>query len=68
MATIEERYAKKFARSRQWHEEGKALFAGGVTHQTRFTSPFAIHIDYAAEPDDTGQGDGRWSTRRSGRR
>ena len=48
MATIEERYAQKFSRSVDWHERGKDVFAGGVTHQTRFTSPFAVYIDHAA--------------------
>lgn len=47
MASIEERYRNKFAGSIPWHDEGKAVFAGGVTHQTRFVSPFAIYIDHA---------------------
>jgi glutamate-1-semialdehyde 2,1-aminomutase len=50
MPTIEERYAQKFARSVQWYERGKSLFAGGVTHQTRFTSPFPVYIEYGDGP------------------
>ena len=50
MPTIEERYREKFASSASWHERGKTLFAGGVTHQTRFTSPFAVYIDHADGP------------------
>jgi glutamate-1-semialdehyde 2,1-aminomutase len=50
MATIEERYAQKFARSAEWHERGKPLFAGGITHQTRFTSPFPAYIEHAEGP------------------
>ena len=47
MPTIEERYAQKFAKSAEWHQRGRSLFAGGVTHQTRFTSPFPMYIEHA---------------------
>lgn len=50
MATIEERYAQKFAKSVDWYKRGQSLFAGGITHQTRFTSPFPAYIDYAEGP------------------
>ena len=50
MATIEERYVQKFARSKEWYGRGRALFAGGITHQTRFTSPFPAYIDHAEGP------------------
>ena len=50
MATIEERYAQKFAKSADWYERGKLLFAGGVTHQTRFASPFPAYIEHAEGP------------------
>ena len=50
MPTIRERYAKKFANSVDWYQRGVVLFAGGVTHQTRFTSPFPVYIDYAEGP------------------
>jgi len=50
LATIEERYAEKFAKSLEWHRRGTSLFAGGITHQTRFTSPFPIYYDHAEGP------------------
>ena len=50
MATIEERYAQKFAKSVEWYERGKSLFAGGVTHQTRFSSPFPAYFEHAEGP------------------
>ena len=50
MATIEERYAQKFGKSLAWYERGQSLFAGGITHQTRFTSPFPAYIEHAEGP------------------
>ena len=50
MATIEESYDEKFAGSKEWYEEGRSRFAGGMTHQGRFVSPFPIFIDHADGP------------------
>ena len=50
MITLQERYARKFAKSVEWYGRGKTLFAGGVTHQTRFTSPFPVYIEHAEGP------------------
>ncbi len=50
MATIEERFREKFAASEDWHRRGQELFAGGITHQTRFTSPFAVYIEHGEGP------------------
>ncbi len=50
MATIEERFREKFAASEDWHRRGSELFAGGITHQTRFTSPFAVYIEHGDGP------------------
>ena len=50
MITLQERYARKFAKSVEWYGRGKTLFAGGVTHQTRFTSPFPVYIEHAKGP------------------
>ena len=50
MATIEERYAQKFAKSADWYQRGRSLFAGGITHQTRFSSPFPAYIEHAEGP------------------
>ena len=33
-----------------WHRRGGELFAGGITHQTRFTSPFAVYIESGRGP------------------
>ena len=51
MATIEERFREKFAASEDWHRRGRELFAGGITHQTRFTSPFAVYIEHGDGPN-----------------
>ena len=50
MTSMEERYAEKFSNSIQWYERGKTLFAGGITHQTRFTSPFPTYFESAEGP------------------
>lgn len=50
MPTIEERYHDMFSGSRDWYQRGRSLFAGGVTHQTRFTSPFPLYIEHADGP------------------
>ena len=50
MPTLEERYSQKFGKSVEWYERGKSLFAGGVTHQTRFISPFPAYIEHAEGP------------------
>ena len=50
MATIEARFTEKFGGSVDWHRRGVELFAGGITHQTRFTSPFAVYIESGRGP------------------
>ena len=50
MPTIEERYRQKFAKSVDWYERGKTAFAGGVTHQSRFSSPFPTYYEHASGP------------------
>lgn len=50
MATIEARFTEKFSGSVDWHRRGTELFAGGITHQTRFTSPFAVYIESGQGP------------------
>ena len=50
MPTIEDRFAEKFSGSVDWHRRGRELFAGGITHQTRFTSPFAVYIEHGQGP------------------
>ena len=48
--TLDEKYSEKFAKSMDWYERGKNLFAGGVTHQSRFTSPFPTYYEWAQGP------------------
>ena len=50
MPTIAERFTEKFGSSVDWHRRGAELFAGGITHQTRFTSPFAVYIEHGQGP------------------
>ena len=50
MATIEERYHEMFSGSRDWYQRGSSLFAGGVSHQTRFISPFPLYFEHADGP------------------
>ena len=50
MPTIEERYRQMFAKSIEWYERGKTAFAGGVTHQSRFASPFPNYYEHAEGP------------------
>ncbi len=50
MSTVDERYREKFAKSIDWYERGETAFAGGVTHQSRFTSPFPTYYERAEGP------------------
>ena len=50
MSTLAERYRKKFGKSVDWYERGNTAFAGGVTHQSRFTSPFPTYYERAEGP------------------
>ena len=68
MPTIEERFTEKFAGSEDWHRRGRELFAGGVTHQTRFTSPFAVYIEHGEGPLQVRRGRKRAYRLRDGQR
>lgn len=50
MATIEERYAQKFAKSMEWCQRARASFAGGVASPTRIISPFPVCFEYGEGP------------------
>jgi glutamate-1-semialdehyde 2,1-aminomutase len=50
MGVIDDKYEAKFARSRQWYERGQNAFAGGVTHQSRFTAPYPTYYESASGP------------------
>lgn len=47
MTNLEQRYHKKFSGSKDWFDRGQTLFAGGITHQTRFMSPFPPYFQRA---------------------
>ena len=47
MESLEQRYNEKFSSSKEWFDRGRTLFAGGITHQTRFTSPFPPYFQRA---------------------
>ncbi|MCE2405152.1 MAG: aminotransferase class III-fold pyridoxal phosphate-dependent enzyme [Dehalococcoidia bacterium] len=50
MSSITERYYQKHPGSVKRYEEAKQLFAGGVTHDTRYTTPFPIYATHAKGP------------------
>ena len=50
MSMIEARYNEMFSKSKEWYERGKTAFAGGVTHQSRFSSPFPTYYESAKGP------------------
>ena len=50
MSMIEARYNEMFSKSKEWYERGKTAFAGGVTHQSRFSSPFPTYYESAQGP------------------
>lgn len=50
MGVIDDKYEAKFVRSRQWYERGQNAFAGGVTHQSRFTAPYPTYYESASGP------------------
>jgi glutamate-1-semialdehyde 2,1-aminomutase len=47
-SSLTERYAAEFAGSRKLHEEARALFPNGVTHDLRYLEPFPVYVDRAA--------------------
>jgi glutamate-1-semialdehyde 2,1-aminomutase len=44
---LADRYQAEFPISRRLHEQAKAIFPNGVTHDLRHLEPFPIHIDRA---------------------
>ena len=50
MTTITEQYFEKHAGSVRRYEEAKQIFAGGVTHDTRYTTPFPIYVTHGKGP------------------
>ena len=53
MASIAEEYARKHPKSAELYKEAEGLFPGGVTHDTRYVTPFPIYMTH-------GQGPRKW--------
>jgi glutamate-1-semialdehyde 2,1-aminomutase len=45
--TLADRYAAAFPRSQQLHEQARAVFPNGVTHDLRYLEPFPVYVDRA---------------------
>ncbi|MDP6548545.1 MAG: aminotransferase class III-fold pyridoxal phosphate-dependent enzyme [Dehalococcoidia bacterium] len=50
MATIMEEYIAKHPGSAQRHAEAARLFPGGVTHDTRYSTPFPLYMTHGSGP------------------
>ena len=50
MTTILEEYIQKHPGSASRYQEAKEIFAGGVTHDTRYMTPFPLYITHAQGP------------------
>ena len=50
MATIVEEYIKKHPGSADRYQVSKSIFPGGVTHDTRYVTPFPIYVTHANGP------------------
>ncbi len=48
MTSVSELYTQKHARSKQLYEKASRLFPGGVTHDTRYVTPFPTYITHAS--------------------
>ena len=53
MPSITDEYRKKHPKSAELFEESLTLFPGGVTHDTRYVTPFAVYMTH-------GQGPRKW--------
>ena len=50
MDTILEEYVQKHPGSAQRYEEATQIFPGGVTHDTRYVTPFPIYVTHGSGP------------------
>ena len=48
MATVDERYSQKFPSSAKMYDEAVGFFPSGVTHETRFATPFPVYFNRAS--------------------
>ncbi len=47
MTTVDERYSQKFPSSAKMYEEAVGYFPSGITHETRFATPFPVYFNRA---------------------
>jgi glutamate-1-semialdehyde 2,1-aminomutase len=50
LKTIEEEYLAKHRRSSELYEEAKGFFPSGVTHDSRYVSPFPVYMSFGRGP------------------
>ena len=50
MGTILEEYVRKHPRSASRYQEARSVFPGGVTHDTRYVTPFPVFISHGRGP------------------
>ena len=50
MATIDQEYLNKHPKSAQLFQESAEVFADGVTHDTRYVTPFPVVMTHASGP------------------
>ena len=48
MTTVDERYIQKFPSSAKMYEEAVGYFPSGITHETRFATPFPVYFNRAS--------------------
>jgi glutamate-1-semialdehyde 2,1-aminomutase len=48
LATVDERYSQKFPSSAKMYDEAVGFFPSGVTHETRFATPFPVYFNRAS--------------------
>ena len=50
MTTITEEYVRKHPTSAERYSEAREIFPGGVTHDTRYVTPFPLYITHGSGP------------------
>ena len=56
MPTILEDYIAKHPGSAQRYEESVTIFPGGVTHDSRYATPFPLFMTHGEGPSQVGRG------------
>ncbi|MHB1417460.1 MAG: aspartate aminotransferase family protein, partial [Chloroflexota bacterium] len=50
MSTIDERFVETRPKSKRLYQEAGEIFPAGVTHDTRYLTPFPIYVTHAKGP------------------